>query len=225
MGAAACASPADRICRRIYDECGVYLTQKGIPLSREQCLAEMSDASDDQADCVELVSCQLGGYLFCFNPMPQPDAGAPDRKVSTKDQLAMASKEGPVYLDGAMVSTAGNCLDASSEPNNHAGTATALPAKAAIMPGWEICYPHDVDQFAVKLTQGQALTVKVKFKHSKGDLEAALVDPAGFVVSASRSETDNEQVTVTAAKAGKYIIGVWGFAKATNVYDLELSLQ
>jgi hypothetical protein len=156
-------------------------------------------------------------------PVVKPDGPAKhDRQSVPRDGL-WASKDGPVYLDGAIVKPATNCLDKDVEPNNSAATATPITGQGFI-PGWEICYPGDIDQYKIKLDLGQRLVVKVKFFHSKGDLDAALVDPSGFVVNASRGEKDDEQVSTTADKAGIYVIGVYGYGAATNSYDLDITI-
>ena len=151
------------------------------------------------------------------------DLGPPDRSVLNDFEL-VPKKEGPVYLDNATVKPPGNCLDSADEPNNSGATATMLKASSSLIPGWEICYKGDVDQFAVNLTSGQQLSVRVVFTHSKGDLDAALVEPGGQVVDISRSSTDHEQLSWTATSAGKHIFGVWG-VNATNTYDLQLTVK
>lgn len=159
---------------------------------------------------------------ICVKENKKLDATIGEPKVLTDAEL-LPSKEGPVYLDGHPTQSSAGCLDESSEPNNSADTATPIPAPGLI-PDWQICYEGDVDHFAVELEQGDKLVVKVKFFHKNGDLEAALVDPDGFVIDMSRSEDDNEELSLsTATKAGTYTIGVYGFADATNSYDLDLT--
>lgn len=152
------------------------------------------------------------------------DAGAPKVEQTIRPDGLKASKDGTVYIDGAVVKPAGNCLDKDVEPNNSAATATPITGQGFI-PNWEICYPGDVDQYKVKLDAGQKLVVKVKFFHSKGDLDAVLVDPGGFVIDSSRGEKDDETVNTTAVQAGDYTIGVWGFDNAVNSYDLDVTIN
>lgn len=164
----------------------------------------------------------------CLKDIP-PDVGIPDRRILSDAEL-VPSKEGPVYLDNSFVMNPGpnNCIDASNEPNNSGATATPIFSKGVIS-DWEICYKYDVDQYAFKLDAGDALKVTVQFTHSKGDLDAALVDPNGKVISSSRSETNNETVEVLAADTvkGHYILGVWGIPnkdnwEGTNKYSLNI---
>ncbi len=147
-----------------------------------------------------------------------------EHRVLTDAEL-LPSKEGPVYLDGAPVKSSTSCLDKDVEPNNTSATATPLPGQGYI-PNWEICYAGDVDHYAIQLQQGQKLVVKVVFYNSKGDLDAALLDPDGYVIEASRGTKDNELITLNAAdKTGKYILGVYGFGAAVNTYDLDVSIS
>ena len=188
-------------------------------------------------DCPEGFFCheinyggKTGKVHVCVKEAP-PDVGVPDRKIMTDAEI-LPSKEGPVYMDGAMVFPAGNCADQSSEPNNSAGKATPLATKSALVPGWEICYKFDIDQFTFKVKTGQKLTVKAKFTHSKGDLDMAMTGTDGKIVSSSRSETDNEEVSWTATSDGSFVVGVWGAAQpspksspAVNQYDLEITVD
>ena len=151
-----------------------------------------------------------------------------DKRILTDAEL-MPSKEGPAYLDGAGVQSSKGCLDEQSEPNNSAAKATVIPVPLPvppILPNWQICYPGDVDQYKVQVNMGQRLVVRVKFTHSKGDLDAALVDPTGMVIDASRGITNEETLTLPFAdKDGNYVFGVYGFGPATNTYDLEITLS
>jgi len=159
---------------------------------------------------------------ICIPDDKKLDAARPEAHILTDGELE-PSKEGPVYLDGHPAKSSEGCLDKSSEPNNTMETATKIPAPGLI-PDWQICYPGDVDHFAIELEMGDKLIVKVKFFNKNGDLDAALLDPDGFVIAQSRSETDNEELSLsTVAKAGTYTVGVYGFADATNSYDLDLT--
>jgi len=152
------------------------------------------------------------------------DQGRPDLPVLSDYEL-LPRKEGFVYLDRAIVKSKPGCLDDSSEPNNSGATATTL-IHTGLITGWEICYRGDVDQYTLKVGSGKKLTVKIKFTHSKGDLDAALVLPDGYV-QPSRSETDDEILsdTNTTSSTVKYTLGVWGANFDTNTYDLDIQIQ
>lgn len=174
--------------------------------------------------CPDGYTCQSRGNVQVCVRDDIPDAAMPDRRVLTDAEL-MPSKEGPLYLDGAIVKPSKGCKDDQSEPNNSADKATLIPSPGFI-PNWEICYPGDVDQFAIPLKIGDRLVVKVQFTHSLGDLDVGLVDPAGRVIDESRGLTNEEIVTVAQAdKMGNYIVGVFGFGTATNTYDLDITIS
>jgi hypothetical protein len=178
-------------------------------------------------ECPEGYHCEpIRGTRVCISDDVNFDSGVKEDTRPT-DGAMLPSKEGPVFVDGAPVKSSTGCDDESSEPNNTAADATDLNfAGSGEVPGWHICYTGDVDQYALDLDEGQKLVVDVRFAHSEGDLEAALLDPDGEVIDASRSVTDDEQVAITStAKQGTYIIAVWGFGPATNKYDLYIDKQ
>jgi hypothetical protein len=167
---------------------------------------------------------------ICLPEGEKLDASGGEKKVLTDAEL-LPSKEGRVFLDGAVVKSPPNCLDDANEPNNYLVDAkgskvTSLDGMGeGSITGWEICYSGDIDVYSITRSTGQKLVVKVvNFYHKKGDLEAALFDPDGLVLDTSRSENDKEEVSMsTAAVTGKYLIAVWGFKDATNSYDLHLT--
>lgn len=178
------------------------------------CAPEQDDKRcPDGYDCVGKV---------CVEQKDREDAAVTTGDAGPRD--LQASKEGPVFLDGALVKPAPNCADKSSEPNNTGATATALTGEGFI-PGWEICYPGDIDHYALSLDNGDRLTFKIKFFHKKGDLDMALVDPDGSVIRESRSEDDDETVSLNVQKKGRYVVGVYGFGTATNKYDIDLTIE
>jgi hypothetical protein len=153
---------------------------------------------------------------------PGPDAGADQFKPF--DGTLPASKDGQVFIDGSTYIPTPGCADESSEPNNTKDTATALPGQGLI-PDWEICHPGDVDHYKVDLNSGQKLIIEAQFKHSDGDLDMALIDPKGFVIRDSRSETSNEKIEIAVTQSGEYVIAVWGYDKAVNTYDLDATIR
>jgi|GEM_PF-6926515 hypothetical protein len=146
---------------------------------------------------------------------------------ATIDQASvdlLPSKEGGVFLDGSVVQSSTGCLDQQDEPNNTSSTATSLGGQTDLIPGWEVCYGGDVDHYSKQVEKGEKLVVKVIFDHDKGDLDAALLDPAGNVVRTSRTETDDEDLSITVVDPGTYIIGVYGFGSVHNTYDLRIDI-
>jgi len=204
---------------------GIYLCVSNcvVAASCEQILVQPG-VSSSYAACLA----QCGGVPPDGGP---PDGPPPDSSVDAPPAIDLPltgdgppTKDGAIHLDGAPVKPSSGCMDESNEPNNTTATATALIV-TGLIPGWQICYPGDVDHFAIQLTAGQQLVAKVLFSHSKGDLDAALLDPAGMVVATSRSEDDDEQISYTAAASGAHVLGVIGFGEAVNTYDLSLQIQ
>lgn len=134
------------------------------------------------------------------------------------------TKDSEIVLDGATVQASDDCLDKDEEPNNSGSTAKDLPGLGEI-PGWEICYPGDVDLYGLRIESGVQASITIKFFHSKGDLELALLAPDGSVIAASRSEDNNELVQATVTQTARYLIAVWGFGEATNTYDINVTLR
>jgi len=196
-----------------------------------RCVADCTLA----ATCDEILGSIAGSTSYttclaaCGGP-PPADGGTdgpvviPDLKGDSPqhDSPGPSTKDGTVYLDGAPVQPSTGCQDESSEPNNNSATATLIPG-TGLLPGWEICYPGDVDHYLLELGPGQQLQVTIQFSHGQGDLDLALLDPNGLIVATSRSETTTEEVTHTASTAGAYLFAVYGFAGATNTYDTDLS--
>jgi hypothetical protein len=193
------------------------------------------------ADCTLAATCEeiigaissTNNYTTCLaacGGQPPADGGGdgailPDLMNSDAvlpDAPKTPTKDGTVYLDGAPVQPSTGCQDEPSEPNNNSATATAIPG-AGLIPGWEICYPGDVDHYLLELGPGQQLQLKIQFSHNQGDLDLALLDPNGLIVATSRSETNDEEISHTAGTGGAYIFAVYGFAGATNSYDIVVS--
>jgi hypothetical protein len=168
---------------------------------------------------------QQYGAEVCLKESAASDGAVtpkPEKRILTDAEL-LPSKEGPAYLDGAVVQSSKGCFDESSEPNNTSATATRITGQGLI-PDWEICYAGDVDHYWFDLNAEDKLVVKIIFFTKNGDLDAALLDPDGFVVDTSRGTADNEQVQYKADKKGKYVVGVYGFGPAVNKYNLDVSI-
>jgi hypothetical protein len=170
--------------------------------------------------CPDDYNCNAEG--LCIETVAEPDLGVVVDQSLT-DGAFLPSKEGPIFLDGALVLPSDDCEDKSTEPNNSSDTAFRL-LNTGSLPGWDICYPGDVDHYSLSLNSGSSIAVKVTFKHDDGDLELALLDPDGNVVRESRSDDDNEEIKLSPlTKTGTYIFAVFGFGKATNKYDLKVT--
>jgi hypothetical protein len=182
-------------------------------------------AKNGDKKCPDGYVCKAqAGAEVCVTESAASDGSVtkPEKRILTDAEL-MPSKEGSVYLDGAKVQSSAGCLDESSEPNNTSATATKITGQGLI-PDWEICYPGDVDHYSIELDAGRKLIVRILFSNKNGDLDAALLDPDGFVIDTSRGTDDNEQLQTTTTKKGKYIFGVYGFGPAVNRYNLDIQI-
>lgn len=177
-------------------------------------------------ECPDGYRCDKGKKV-CVKDTGQPVDAA--REAALTDAQLAPSKEGPVFVDGSVVQSSDECLDKAAEPNNTADTAFKLLNTGRII-DWEVCYAGDVDHYAIELSTGDKLTVRVLFKQangkSGGDLDAALLNPDGAVIVTSRGTGDNETLELpTATEAGSYVVAVYGFGPATNRYDLDLAIE
>lgn len=122
-----------------------------------------------------------------------------------------------------------SCTDDSFEENDTQETAApvALPFTET---GLRICW-QDYDYFAFPLSEGETLQVDVSFAYADGDIDVALHDPAGSLVVAANSLTDNEKLAYTCcgpAGAGTYAVEVLLYQDEPldspgNNYDLAIS--
>ncbi|MHC4178235.1 MAG: PPC domain-containing protein, partial [Planctomycetota bacterium] len=84
----------------------------------------------------------------------------------------------------------------------------------------------DVDWFKFELAaDGNANTkLEVLFTHANGDIDLELYrDPNDAAIDGSYSITDNEDLSLDGLSASQtYYVKVYGFAGATNTYDLRL---
>jgi hypothetical protein len=128
----------------------------------------------------------------------------------------------------ALASPAGaaaDCVDDAFEDNDSVGS--AAPVSEGVISGLQACELDD-DYFSIPLTPGDEIQVDARFVHAEGDIQLALLDPAGSVVAASQSTADEEQVVHTAATGGVFSIRVYLMADAGssegNVYELEIAV-
>ena len=141
------------------------------------------------------------------------------------DASRRPTKDGSMEIEPGLVQSSENCPDKTVEPNNSPDSAYPL-SKSGRTIDWRICYPGDIDYYALELQQGQSLALTVIFTHDQGDLEAALLDPDGFIIRDGRSETDNEVLELESVpSSGTHHLAVIGFGDAVNTYDLDVRLE
>lgn len=161
--------------------------------------------------------------------------------VTDDEQINIPAPEGSYYLEVYPYSSsdAGNTYDLwwddvadldddnddNYEPNNTLETAYDIT-------GEEQTWLEDIDGLGVannpdwyKIETGSGfenLEIYLQFTHADGDIDLALYDASGSVITSSTSVTDNEQINV-AAPAGIYYLEVYplsGAQNAGNTYDL-----
>ena len=113
------------------------------------------------------------------------------------------------------------------EPNNNRGESIVVDKDMAIG-DLSIHNGDDVDFFRITLPAGTTGTssdfVEAKFSHTEGDLDLELLDSAGDVIAFSKSETDDERISLDGLASGDYFVRVFGFSSATADYTIMFEL-
>ena len=121
----------------------------------------------------------------------------------TLDQ-ELGSVPGNSYsLDVAIVSL--SCPTDSYEPNDNA--ASPAPIAPGTYTGLSAC-DSDADYYAIDLAGGDLLDVSALFSHAGGDIDLALLDVAGTVLTDSSTTDDNEALSYTAPTTDTYLVRV-----------------
>ena len=117
------------------------------------------------------------------------------------------------------------------EVNNMPETATDLRGTySERISGLTIHNEADEDFFKFQLTNTASPndTVKVYFEHDLGDIDAELYRNASGnleYVSGGYSVTDNETLSLAGLPTGEYYVKVYGYAGATNTYELQFDIN
>ncbi len=115
-----------------------------------------------------------------------------------------------------------DCQDDNMEPNDTYGD--SYPLAEGTQAGLVIC-PGNDDWYDTNVAAGQGLAVTISFVHADGDLDLKLYDIADpfTPIAVSAGISDSESVVVPAAgNAAVYLIWVYGYAGASNQYDLTV---
>jgi hypothetical protein len=131
----------------------------------------------------------------------------PDEDLEPNDTEQQAD-QGPSHLGSNIL-----CHPQPSGPCDPFGSYTHF----------EICPRGDVDYYGMDLHAGDHIHVDVLFHVIVGDLDAAVIDPAGRFLVISATAGDNESFDFVAATAGRYYLLVEGFMNQTNTYDLSFT--
>ncbi len=79
----------------------------------------------------------------------------------------------------------------------------------------------DEDWYEIAVTPGnERLVVDVRFQDNQGDIDIAVYDMAGTLITSSRSTTDNEYIDYILPSAGTYFISLDDYYGPGNFYDL-----
>lgn len=85
--------------------------------------------------------------------------------------------------------------------------------------------PGDDDFYQLNLSQGDKVTIRLSFVHSRGDLDLSLFDPEGNIVGISDSSGNQEEIVADNLTPGIYVIRVAGYLGATNTYQMAATLE
>ncbi len=105
-----------------------------------------------------------------------------------------------------------------------------VPAQAArlgpgLHTGLGICPAGDEDFYVIPVAEGESFTVAALFSHQDGDIDMVLENPRTGRRIRAESGDDDEVIEGTAAQDGDYLLHVYGYRGATNVYDLVIHLS
>ena len=109
------------------------------------------------------------------------------------------------------------CPDDVFEPNDTRAAAQPLTSGQTV-PG-VVCSGNE-DFFSIDASAGTHIDVDVLFSNASGDLDVTLFNPDGSVNVSAESADDNEAFDVVATQAGVYALRVYGYAGASNTYQL-----
>ncbi len=134
------------------------------------------------------------------------------------DQVPVACGPDETCVDGACQS---DCIDDDLEPNDTADE--SYPLDAGNQPALVIC-PDDDDWYDLAVPADQGLSVTIGFNHDEGDLDLALyrLDDLEQPLAVSAGISDSETVVAPAGEAAFYLVRVFGYAGAANVYELTV---
>ena len=79
----------------------------------------------------------------------------------------------------------------------------------------------DVDYFRFTVPSGREVLLTIDFTHANGDLDMALLTPAGATFATSTGVTDHEEI-VRSLPAGEHVLKVYGYGGATGAYRVRI---
>jgi hypothetical protein len=161
-----------------------------------------------------------------------------DRAVSTTDdeRISLAGRPAGTYFVevygrvGAtnvyelVVAAPNTLLPDRFESNNSLATATNLGAIAGAVRLDDLTIHNTTDRdffrFDLVAAASQFQYIQAQFSHAAGDIDMRLYDAGGRLLRSAVSVTDHERISLEGLAAGRYYLEVYGYAGATNRYDL-----
>ncbi len=133
------------------------------------------------------------------------------------------SYAGMDLLSVSIVNLAALPSDDNYEENDTLATAYDLSTMETVwlstIDGYGI--QSDSDWYQIDVTPGDLeVIVDAQFAHSEGDINIALYDSAGIMISSSESTTDDEYIDIVVPVGGTYYIEVY-YGDQGNQYDLR----
>jgi hypothetical protein len=129
-----------------------------------------------------------------------------------------------------MLNTTADCPDAALEPNDtlaQARTFNITPDSTSTpkLVNLAICPKgaNDIDVFAIPVPSSLTLYAQLFYDVSYGDLDVAILDNNGNMVSYDGSSVSNA-CTTTSASAGTYYVVIEGANGQVNRYDAKIAL-
>lgn len=173
----------------------------------------------------------LGDAPFkCYDQSPEcPDGYVCNGKFCVRENITknpLTIQKSGTYagmhvdpmLDGA------NCPDKDVEPNDAYGRATPLSSDAPLA-NMAICPSGDIDYFKLS-TSGQYVRAQITYQVKYGDLDVAIVDANGMVVTADGTAKDNGCIATNSPLTGDVYIGVVGAeGKDQGLYNVVATLS
>ncbi len=114
----------------------------------------------------------------------------------------------------------GGCGD-MYEGNSSQSSAASIPEGTYSL---ETCDGGE-DWFAVDVTSGDLVRVRIDFTHADGDLDLFVNNSMGGAINQSEGTGDSEEVNVIAPETGQIYIRVAGYDGASNSYSMNVSVN
>jgi hypothetical protein len=132
-------------------------------------------------------------------------------------RVAVAPMECRALLSSVSAAAKAAPKDDAFEQNDLRSTATDLGTLADSVKSWSgKLYDDDWFKFRTLSAGTASDSIKLKFKHSRGDINIRLTTQFGSLLRSSVGVTDTETISLEGLAAGNYAIQVFGAEGATN---------